>query len=443
MARYEVSDGSSHKFWEITLVGKTFTVRWGRIGSRGQQTIKHFTDDATARAEYDKLVAEKRKKGYKLVHGTEEPDARRRASAAAAPSGLRNPDLEHAVTSDPNDEAALLVLADWLQTHGDPRGELIALHRALKHEKDPKLFLDRKRAAEAHLAAHEPALLGPLYDRRHLFRLEWQLGFIRTARVSFDAARDDDPEMATVIGELVDAPVALAMQELTLGMISAAAFAGAPDPSAGRYQAVLEELARRAAPRSLHTLFFGDFWPGTKAPERRAILGDLSTVLPAFPLLRKVVVDGGVLAYHEAALPELRHFEHRAPIDDATFGWLLASKFPNLEHLSLDVGMALVDLTRLFDRFPRVKTLRLFRTAGTDLLVEELARSKFLAQLEVLDLADGNLSDTGAARLVELSPSYRHLKTFHLGFQQLTYGATKRLREKTGIKVNDPRMYGN
>ena len=32
MARYELSEGTSNKFWEIELEGEAFTVRYGRIG---------------------------------------------------------------------------------------------------------------------------------------------------------------------------------------------------------------------------------------------------------------------------------------------------------------------------------------------------------------------------------------------------------------------------
>ena len=67
MARYEFSDGSSNKFWDITISGKSFTVRFGRIGTAGQEQTKSFTTADLARTEHDKLVAEKTKKGYKLV----------------------------------------------------------------------------------------------------------------------------------------------------------------------------------------------------------------------------------------------------------------------------------------------------------------------------------------------------------------------------------------
>src|SRR5213593_2809280 len=69
MPRYEVADSRSHKFWSIELRGPTFHVSWGRIGSSGQHQLKEFADPVTAQREYDRLVASKLKKGYRLVDG--------------------------------------------------------------------------------------------------------------------------------------------------------------------------------------------------------------------------------------------------------------------------------------------------------------------------------------------------------------------------------------
>src|SRR5690242_1479242 len=69
MPRYEFSEGSSNKFWEINLSGKSFTTTYGKIGTSGQTTIKTWKSEAEAKKEYDKIVAEKTKKGYELVGG--------------------------------------------------------------------------------------------------------------------------------------------------------------------------------------------------------------------------------------------------------------------------------------------------------------------------------------------------------------------------------------
>lgn len=60
----EFVGGSSNKFWEITVAGNTFTVRFGRIGTAGQSQTKTFADEMKARREAEGLIAEKVKKGY-------------------------------------------------------------------------------------------------------------------------------------------------------------------------------------------------------------------------------------------------------------------------------------------------------------------------------------------------------------------------------------------
>jgi predicted DNA-binding WGR domain protein len=61
--RFEVDE----KFWAIKRDGASFTVKYGKIGTSGQEKTKDFGDEDEAEAEYDKLVKEKTKKGYEEV----------------------------------------------------------------------------------------------------------------------------------------------------------------------------------------------------------------------------------------------------------------------------------------------------------------------------------------------------------------------------------------
>jgi DNA ligase 1 len=61
---FEFVDGKSSKFWEVSVSGTEVTTRWGRIGSDGQAKTKPYGDEAAARAEAGRLVAEKTEKGY-------------------------------------------------------------------------------------------------------------------------------------------------------------------------------------------------------------------------------------------------------------------------------------------------------------------------------------------------------------------------------------------
>ncbi|EMJ94143.1 WGR domain-containing protein [Leptospira alstonii] len=57
-------DKTSHKFWNIEVSGKSFTVTFGKAGTDGQTQTKTFDDEEKCLKEAKKLLAEKLKKGY-------------------------------------------------------------------------------------------------------------------------------------------------------------------------------------------------------------------------------------------------------------------------------------------------------------------------------------------------------------------------------------------
>lgn len=61
---FEFEEGSSSKFWEVSVKDCEMTVRYGRIGNAGKTTVKTFADAAAAGREADRLIAEKTGKGY-------------------------------------------------------------------------------------------------------------------------------------------------------------------------------------------------------------------------------------------------------------------------------------------------------------------------------------------------------------------------------------------
>lgn len=88
------SDGSSNKFWTIVLDGSDQTVTFGKVGTVGQTQTKSFNSDEAALKSYDKLVAEKTKKGYVDVSGTGAPAVatpKSSSSVVSKPSTAKKP----------------------------------------------------------------------------------------------------------------------------------------------------------------------------------------------------------------------------------------------------------------------------------------------------------------------------------------------------------------
>ena len=71
--RFEFIGGASRKFWQVELAGPNFTVTFGRIGTEGQSQTKQYADEARARRESEKLIAEKLRKGYQEVNTPRTP----------------------------------------------------------------------------------------------------------------------------------------------------------------------------------------------------------------------------------------------------------------------------------------------------------------------------------------------------------------------------------
>ena len=90
-------DGKSDKFWTITLDGSGHSVQFGRCGTAGQTQTKELGSAGAARSSYDKLVAEKPKKGY-TEEGSAKPVV---AKVAVKPAVVVTPDAPAAAPPRP------------------------------------------------------------------------------------------------------------------------------------------------------------------------------------------------------------------------------------------------------------------------------------------------------------------------------------------------------
>jgi predicted DNA-binding WGR domain protein len=61
---FEMVEGSSAKFWEVSVAGSALTTRFGKLGTAGQASTKDLGSIEAAEKEMAKLIREKTKKGY-------------------------------------------------------------------------------------------------------------------------------------------------------------------------------------------------------------------------------------------------------------------------------------------------------------------------------------------------------------------------------------------
>ena len=63
--RLEYKDKASQKFWEVSAAGITIKIKYGRLGTTGQSSVKKMSTSDDAKKEIEKLIKSKLKKGYK------------------------------------------------------------------------------------------------------------------------------------------------------------------------------------------------------------------------------------------------------------------------------------------------------------------------------------------------------------------------------------------
>lgn len=431
--RLELSEGASNKFWELDLDGSMYQVRWGRIGTKGQEKRFAFPNAGKAKAESDKLIASKIKKGYVEVGPAKKEGAKKegKASAKAGPALSRNPDLEKTIARTPDDPTGYLVYADWLQAQGDPRGELVSLQHQLSSKKaDAKLT---KRANEI-LAANGQFIGG---IDKELATVTWRWGFIDSVRI-FNRKdwMDNTFNVQPIVRQIFQSPAAAFVRELKLGVIRWMEN-GEDVPK------VLAEVAKLGAASNIRVLRLGDVHD-IDCDLAHHPLGKLDAIGKSFPNLEVLSIHGHNFKLGSLELPKLRELViETCGFSKKNGASITGRKWPKLETLTIWFGSEdygsqckVKDLTPILDgsAIPKVTKLGLMNAEFTDALCKELVSAKVVKQLKVLDLSMGTMSDEGASALAANAKVFKHLERLDVSDNFLSKKAIADLK-KIGCPV--------
>ena len=408
MQRYEYSEGSSNKFWEISLEGTSFTTRFGRIGTDGQTSTKTFKSDEQAKREHDKIVAEKVKKGYVPVGG---------GGAGAAPpattkrgKGASNPELEAAILADPDSVDGYLVYGDWLSEQGDPRGELIAVQARLAESPDDATL---KQKESELLAAHQDDWIGEFLGNLQgegEFSCTWRYGFFEKVEMGGDEwGETNGVEAWRALSKLASAKF---LRDLTLAVFDS-------DEGTLDYGGLIKTMAKSELPPLRRLAFdckgYQISW---------AELGNVSPLYPQLMRLEELFIKMGPMDLGKMALPALRKLEVvTGSFSKKNLKSVATAPWPNLEALILYFGddnyggdCDVADVTPILGggNIPKVKHLGLCNSSFADALAAAVAKSKVLARLEHLDLSQGTLGEEGARAILDNAQAFSHLKSLNL-----------------------------
>ncbi len=325
----------------------------------------------------------------------------KRASRIQAINDLRpeitpiaeSPELEAAIARDPEALDPYLVYGDFLQSRGDPRGELIAL--MAEKPRSPEI----EGAIHRLLADSADYLLGTL-PHYSAVRLTWGLGLLEAAHVRRYAESGVDKKR--VLEQLLDLPSAKFLRTLTV-------------VSADR-----GELASVITARRLPTLrrFYLD-------EQHEA---DLTGLARAIPRVEELVIKASVARLGTLDLAHLRDLRlELGRLEDRA---VLETEWPALERLELTPGARVV-LRIEPDRMRKLSCIALRHpNLDADLnVVGMLGRSPLLAHASVLEVWACTLSEVSARAIAENADRFRHLERMVLPSNCLGDNVLDRLRD--------------
>ncbi len=424
--RFEFTEGSSRKFWEATLENASLLVKWGRLGTAGQQKTHPFETPAEARAELEVLVTEKTKKGY------------RRVDAPALPP--RDPKLEKAMFEAPADDGRALVYADWLQTNGNVWGELISVQHALEAKPKDKTLRAKEKALLAALPL-PPADLGTV---------TWRRGLLDTLHVFNERDwMDDSYDVLATIQPVLDLPMCDGLRELRTGVIRW-------DRNTTDVPAVLAAASKRPFASRLERLVLGDISRNVDMDHH--VIGDVRALSKQFPNLKFLKLHSGAASWSG---PNNFHFGplslssldtliiETCSMSTKRLAQVLKSSLPKVTTLELWFGstdygadVKVKHLKPLLDGavFPKVTDLGLRNAEFTNELAAALPTSAIAKRLVRLDLSMGVLDATGVKLLVAGAKSFKQLKTLVVSQSHLTPADVKALKQAfpgVGLEAKD------
>lgn len=321
-------------------------------------------------------------------------------STAVKGVSTSNSDLEAAIAANPEDLEAYRVYADWLTAQGDVRGELVLADLAVLRRPD-----DGRAGfvASTLRKTFGKLLLGPVFAwrtvevqqagyfgmeaRGFIPGLSWHLGFLRAARL----ARTSLPtKLHTMVEALLTHPCGHLLEHLVLG--PSAHFDGED------YSETLRVL-EGSRPATLRALSVGEGYDS---------LMDVSGFFRLPGLERLRLFDRGLELGQPGEL-QLRAFALEAPAASAGFAeWVHGTRWPKLEALTIPAGL----LTAFAQGVEPEKLRALCLTSVTDRHVEALANSPLAPRLSRLTLSQ--TTDVALDALVRRADRFDRLETLRV-----------------------------
>lgn len=255
---------------------------------------------------------------------------------------------------------------------------------------------------------------------------------------SYDEYEEQGKRAADMVADILADPDFLSLTELIIGD-----WGGAWEDSC---QPILDQMIEHADQFShIQSLFIGDM-DFEECEVSWIMQGNFSGLWAALPNLRSLTIKGSM----DLELGDICHegLEELTIICGGLGSDVIRSvqnaKLPNLKKLLLYIGIddygfdGNADTVKeLLDKadFPKLSYLGIVDSEIQDELVKAVLESKFMGQVETLDLSLGTLTDQGGQLLLETLPKWTNIKNLDVHYNYLTDEMAEKL-EKLPMTVD-------
>ncbi len=177
---------------------------------------------------------------------------------------------------------------------------------------------------------------------------------------------------------------------------------------------------------------------------------DYSALWEALPGLENLTVKGGTnLSLGKIHHPKLKRLEIICGgLPKEVLASIAEAELPELEELALYLGVedygfdgGVEDVKNLLEKsdFPKLRSLGIMDSEIQDEVAELVCDSKYMKQIDKLDLSKGTLTDQGGEVLLKKLPDYDNIKEVNLEYHYMSDAMMEKLEGLSAeVDVSDP-----
>lgn len=264
----------------------------------------------------------------------------------------------------------------------------------------------------------------------------------KSKKYSYEYEEIDEQEKSceTIVADILADPEFANLEEVVIGC-----WGEAWDDGEGADQIINDIIENKEKFTHIKSLFIGDM-DFEECEVSWIIQGDYEKLFEAMPQLEKLTIKGSTgLKLGKVNASNLRSLEIICGgLPKEVIQSVRDAKLPALEELRLYIGVedygfdgSIADIKELLEKsdFPKLKILGLCDSEIQDEICEAVLASKYIRQIERLELSMGSLTDNGGQLLLDKLPEFPNVKELDVHYHYLSDDMMEKL-ENLPIQVD-------